>query len=31
MNSKKSSRFSPKVCESAVRMEQEHRGEYTSL
>ena len=31
MNSKKSNRFSPEVRERAVRMEQEHRGEYPSL
>jgi transposase len=31
MNSKKSNRFSPEVRERAVRMVQEHRGEYPSL
>lgn len=30
MNSKKSNRFSPEVRERAVRMVQEHRGEYPS-
>ena len=31
MNSKKSNRFSPEVRERAVRMVQEHRGEYPSF
>ena len=31
MNTKKSNRFSPEVRERAVRMVQEHRGEYPSL
>ena len=30
-NNKKSNRFSPEVRERAVRMVQEHRGEYPSL
>jgi transposase-like protein len=29
--SKKSNRFSPEIRERAVRMVQEHRGEYTSM
>ena len=28
---KKSNKFSPEVCQRAVRMVQEHRGEYPSL
>ena len=28
---KKSNRFSPEVCERAVRLVQEHRGQYPSL
>ena len=28
---RKSTKFSPEVCERAVRMVQEHRGEYPSL
>jgi transposase-like protein len=28
---RKSNKFSPEVCERAVRMVQEHRGEYPSL
>lgn len=31
MNNKKSNRFSPEVRERAVRMVQEHWGEYPSL
>jgi transposase-like protein len=31
MSNKKSNRFSPEVRERAVRMVQEHRGEYPSL
>lgn len=30
-NTKKSNKFSPEMCERAVRMVQEHHGEYPSL